>query len=489
MNAVSEDLTGWKQDEAEGKQLDKIFNIVNEKTRLSIENPVDRVLREGKITALENHTLLIQKNGAEIPIDDCAAPIRSSDVLNGAVLVFRDITERYRAERERVVLFEREQTARAQAEAANTAKDEFLAIVSHELRTPLSAILGWARLLSIGKLDGQATHDAIDAIEQSAKAQAGLIEDLLDVSRIMSGKLRIKLEPVKLESVIEAALDTVRPAAEAKSIHLEAKLDAAAGAVLGDATRLQQVIWNLLSNAVKFTPKDGHVYVRLERAGSHAQLTVTDTGQGIKGDFLPHVFERFKQADSTDTRQHGGLGLGLAIVRSLVEMHGGTVTADSRGDGLGATFTLRFPVSAVEASIEMPVEKLAPMPSLSGLHVLVVDDDPSAREMIAAVLTLCGAHVTAMPSAAAAMEAIQQEWPDVLVSDIGMPAENGYEFIAQIRKLELEHGKKLPAVALTAFARTEDRLRALTAGFHTHVPKPADPTELALVIASISKAR
>jgi PAS domain S-box-containing protein len=493
MNSVTESLTGWNRREAIGRPLEEIFKIVNAQTRQPTENPVARVLREGAVVGLANHTRLIARGGAEIPIDDSAAPIKSAGGLVGVVMVFRDVTQRHQAEEERERLLAREKAARAEAESANRAKDEFLATVSHELRTPLNAILGWSRLLRIGQLDARAAGNAIEIVENNAKAQAQLIEDLLDVSRIISGKLRINYEQVNLVTVIEAALETARPAAQAKSIRLSAELNSTAGAVMGDATRLQQVIWNLLSNAVKFTPKDGRVEIRLERDDSHAQITVGDTGQGISPEFLPHVFDRFQQADSKDTRRHGGLGLGLAIVRHLVEMHGGAVKADSPGEGQGATFTVRLPLKTSQTEAGKIVEEQAAnssplldrLPALDGVDVLAVDDEASAREIITAVLTQCGATVTAVASAADAITALAQSRPDVLVSDIGMPDENGYELIGKVRRLKPEQGGNIPAVALTAYARTEDRMRALAAGFQSHVPKPVEPAELALVVASL----
>jgi PAS domain S-box-containing protein len=497
MNSVTESLTGWNRGEAIGRLLEETFQIINAQTRQPAENPVARVLREGSVVGMANHTRLIARGGAEIPIDDSAAPIKSAGALIGVVMVFRDVTERHRVEEERERFLARERAAHAEAESANSAKDEFLATVSHELRTPLNAILGWSRLLRIGQLDAQAACKAIEIVENNAKAQAQLIEDLLDVSRIVSGKLRINYEQVNLVTVIEAAIETARPAAQAKSIQLSAELDSAAGAVIGDATRLQQVIWNPLSNAVKFTPKDGSVEIRLERDDSHAQVTISDIGQGISQDFLPHVFDRFRQADSKDTRRHGGLGLGLAIVRHLVEMHGGAVKADSPGEGHGATFTVRLPIKTAQTETGKMIEEQAAnssplldwLPSLNGVKVLAVDDEASAREIISAVLTQCGATVTAVASAADAITVLAQSRPDVLVSDIGMPDENGYELISKVRKLKPEQGGNIPAVALTAYARTEDRMRALAAGFQSHVPKPIEPAELALVVASLMQGK
>jgi PAS domain S-box-containing protein len=493
MNSVSESLTGWRQAEATAKPLGEVFKIINAHTRQPADNPVARVLREGKVVGLANHTRLIARDGTEIPIDDSAAPIRNNGELVGVVLVFRDVAERIRAEHEREQSLEREHTARTQAEAASHAKDEFLATVSHELRTPLTAILGWARLLSIGNLSGENSSKAIETIERNAKAQAQLIEDLLDMSRITSGKLRLSFEPVNLANVIETALESVGPTAQAKSIQLTANLDSAAGMVIGDASRLQQVIWNLLSNAVKFTPKGGAVEIRLARDNSQAEIIISDTGKGISAEFLPRLFQRFQQADTKDTRQQGGLGLGLAIVRQLVEMHAGTVTADSQGEDQGATFILKLPLMAVQADTSTLLEEhvnesrrlLDRLPRLDGVKVLVVDDEDSAREVIAAVLTQCGAVPTSVASVSDALTELKRMQPDVIVSDIGMPGENGYDLISKIRMLRADQGGDIPAVALTAYAKTEDRMRALAAGYQSHVPKPVEPAELALVIASL----
>jgi PAS domain S-box-containing protein len=494
MNSVAESLTGWKQEEAAGQPLQEVFNIVNEETRQTVENPAVRAIREGLIVGLANHTVLISKTGTEIAIDDSGAPIKDANEKTiGAVLVFRDITDRKQAELERIRLLEREHTARTQAEAASRAKDEFLATVSHELRTPLTAILGWARLLTLGDLQGETGRRAIETIERNAKSQAQLIEDLLDMSRIISGKLGLKFEPVSLVHIIESALESVRPTVQAKSIEMTAKLDSAAGVVIGDATRLQQVVWNLLSNAVKFTPAGGRVEVKLEHDDAHAQIIISDNGKGISPEFLPHLFERFQQADSKDTRQQGGLGLGLAIVQQLVEMHDGTVKAESPGEGQGATFIVRLPAAAIrqetavlreelETERRLAIDKLS---RLDGVKVLVVDDEASSRDVIAAVLGECGATVTAVSSAAEGLLELERMLPDVLISDIGMPDENGYELIRKVRMLRAEQGGNIPAIALTAYAKAEDRMRALAAGFQTHVPKPVEPAELALVVARL----
>jgi PAS domain S-box-containing protein len=409
-----------------------------------------------------------------------------------------EIAERKRVEQEREQLLIREQTARAEAETANRAKDEFLATVSHELRTPLNAILGWARMLRTSKLPEATVARALETIERNSKAQAQLIDDLLDVSRIISGRLRLDVRSLDLVSLIEAATDSVRPAAVAKGIQLQMLLDPSAGPVSGDPNRLQQVVWNLLSNAIKFTPKDGRVQVRLERINSHIEITVSDTGVGIASDFLSHVFDRFRQADSTITRRYGGLGLGLAIVRHLVELHGGTVHAYSAGKDRGATFTIRLPLTIVQDSDRFPdeaqerrhptAESEAPFecpPVLDGLRVLVVDDEADAPELLATVLSRCGAMVTAVRSTAEAIDALEQLKPDVLVSDIEMPGEDGYSLIRKMRSIEAERGGRVPAIALTAHARVEDRLRALSTGFDSHVAKPVEPAELVAVIASV----
>lgn len=472
--------------------------------------------------------------------------VRSSPMLSdkgkliGHVCTIEDITERKQAEEERG-RFIREQEARLQAEAANQMKDEFLATLSHELRTPLNSILGWARLLRTRKFDENTTARALETIERNAKSQAQLIEDILDVSRIIRGKLRLNLRPVNLVPVIEAAMDAVRPAAEDKSIQLELVLDPSVDLVSGDPDRLQQIVWNLLTNALKFTPKGGKVEVRLERAGSHAEIRVIDTGIGIRPDFLPYIFDRFRQADSTTTRSYGGLGLGLAIVRHLVELQGGTVDVNSDGEGRGATFTVKLlfaisisiPVSIPNRDLHLTAapnmdtiahlttqgvfdssekcynqqkmsdasqghsidsngvaytegvgEAIANLPSVNNLQVLVVDDDSDTRHFLTTVLEQNGAKVTAVASVSEALESLQQFRPDILVSDIGMPEEDGYGLIRKVRALEAQGG--IPAIALTAYASAEERMHALSAGFQMHLPKPVEPAELISVVAKLA---
>jgi CheY-like chemotaxis protein len=388
---------------------------------------------------------------------------------------------------------ERLRSALAEAEEANRLKDEFLAVLSHELRTPLNAILGWARMLRAGTLPEADVPRALETIERNAQAQAQLIEDLLDVSRIVSGKLRLDMRPVDIGEVIEEAVDTVRPTADARGVALTVAINHV-GPVSGDGQRLQQVIWNLLTNSIKFTPQGGRIDVRVDQAASMVRLVVSDTGQGIDPEFLPHVFDRFRQASSTpgQTRRKG-LGLGLAIVRHLVEAHAGTVSAASGGIGKGATFTVELPVMVGRTVLSTePPHGYAPSAleanlSLSGVRVLVVDDDADAREMLKVALEQYGAAVRIAASAQEALQQVALEHPDVLVSDIEMPDTSGYELVRSLRHSDNQDLRRLPAVALTAYARTEDRVKALLAGFQTHVPKPVEPAELVTVIASLAQ--
>ena len=392
-------------------------------------------------------------------------------------------------------LEQRVQDRTLQLETTNRVKDEFLSVLSHELRTPLNAILGWSRLLQAGKLNAAKSAQALDIIERNAKSQAQLIDDLLEISRVIQGKLRLHVLPLHPSSVIEAAIDTVRPAAEAKSIRLQAVLDPSAGPISGDPERLQQVVWNLLANAIKFTPKGGRVQIRLERINSHIEITVSDTGMGISADFLPYIFERFRQSDSTTTRAFGGLGLGLAIVRQLVELHGGTVRAISPGEGQGATFMVVLPLMIVHTDVTQPdrvhpqVATEVPLStdsSLDELQVLVVDDEADARTLLVTLLEQQGATVTAVATVSEALAVLKHRRPDVLVSDIGMPGEDGYALIRQVRAQSAELGGQIPAIALTAYARVEDRIRLLKAGFQLHIPKPVEPSELVEAIANLA---
>jgi signal transduction histidine kinase/CheY-like chemotaxis protein len=394
-------------------------------------------------------------------------------------------------EAERGALLGREQAARAEAEAANRAKDAFLAILSHELRTPMNAAYGWARMLQGEQLEPDARRRALDAIVRNADAQVKLIDDLLDVSRIITGKMRLDVGPVDLEAVLEAALDAVRPAAEAKGVRLESVLDRRAGPVTGDPGRLQQVVWNLLMNAVKFTPRGGHVQLQLRRTNSRVEIIVSDTGQGIAPATLPRIFERFTQGDSSSTRAHGGLGVGLALVRHLVELHGGSVVAHSPGEGQGATFVVSLPVSL--AAVHEPATPVTPAgaetrPHLDGIRLLVVDDDRDALDLATLILTGAGAEVKTAASAPEALHVFGWWRPDVLLCDIEMPGEDGYSLIRKIRALAPALGGRTPAIAVTAYGRAEDRVRSISAGFNMHVPKPVDPTELQILVAGLASA-
>ncbi len=402
-------------------------------------------------------------------------------------------TKRKRAEDERADLLERERAARSDAETANRLKDEFLATLSHELRTPLNAVIGWSRILKSGKLDEDSATHALEVIERNAWSQKQIIEDILDVSRVITGKLQLNLGPVDLVAVVDAALEAVRPALEAKAINIETIIDAGLRIVPGDADRLQQVVWNLLSNAAKFTPTEGKVEVRLSYDSNQVQIQVSDSGPGIDPDFLPHVFERFRQADGTTTRTHGGLGLGLAIVRHLVELHGGIITAQNRTDGPGAIFTLKLrPPSgglrpeALADAIEAFKDSEPELPSLQNLHILVVDDERDTLDLLTMDLTQHGASVTGVTSAADALRALEHSQFDLLLSDIGMPETDGYGLIRQVRTRESGRGTRLPAIALTAYARVQDRMRAIMAGYNTHIAKPVEASELVTVIASLA---
>ncbi|MBD2744981.1 response regulator [Coleofasciculus sp. FACHB-1120] len=488
----AERILGYQEAEILGQSVSIIY------TPEDIERGADKQELETAVTEgrAEDERWHVRKDGTRFWASGIITPLRDeTGQLRGFSKIMRDFTERKRAEDERNQLLASEQEARAAAESANRMKDEFLATLSHELRSPLNAMLGWVQLLNTRKFDEATTARAMETIERSAKAQAQLVEDLLDVSRIIQGKLRLNVRPVELALVVEAAVDTARPAADAKAIRLQSVLDPSAGPVAGDSDRLQQIIWNLLSNAIKFTPKDGRVQVRLERVNSHVEITVTDTGLGIRSDFVPYVFDRFRQADSSITRSYSGLGLGLAIVRHLVELHGGTVRAESQGEGQGAAFVVKLPLMPVrletsqEEQIHPTVAGGVPFDnpqSLDGLQVLVVDDEVDSRVFLTTVLEQCGASVRAVASAHSALEVIKLLKPDILLSDIGMPEEDGYTLIRKVRALSAEQGGRIPAVALTAYARAEDRMRAIAAGFQMHISKPVEPAELATVVASLA---
>jgi PAS domain S-box-containing protein len=510
-NPAAESIFGWSEQEVLGRFLPSVPEDKHEEFLANLD-----FVRQGKpLTGVE--TRRQKKGGSSIDISVWAARLRDAKGNISCMSIVADISDRKRLEKEREQLLAREQAAREEAEAANRMKDEFLATLSHELRTPLNAMLGWTQMLRTRKFNEATTARALETIDRNTRSLATLIEDILDVSRIIRGKLHLNLSPVELVSVIEAAIDTVRPAAQAKEIQIESTLDPSVGLILGDANRLQQVVWNLLSNAVKFTPKRGRVDVRLSvvsgqwsvvsgqspqttdngqrTTDNYVQISVNDTGKGIARNFLPYVFERFRQADSTTTRSQGGLGLGLAIVRHLVELHGGTVHADSPGEGQGAMFSVRLPLVSVLTQANNPslvsstVEDKVPndsQPALEGLRVLVVDDEADARELLVTILEQYGVEVTAVATASEVLEVLPQLKPDLLVSDIAMPGEDGYSLIRKVRALNAEQGGQIPAVALTAYARAEDRTRAIAAGFQLHIAKPVNPEELAAVVANLA---
>ncbi|MBA3247856.1 MAG: response regulator [Pyrinomonadaceae bacterium] len=493
INAAAEKIFGHAVSEMIGQSLTALMPDYLRRTH---EGALSRYLETGRrhISWAAVGLPGLHKDGHEVPLE-----VSFAEFVKGGRRYFtgiaRDITERRRAEEERERLLAREQELRQQAEQANRLKDEFLATVSHELRTPLTSILGWAQLLNAGRLDEPSAARAIETIARNARAQMQLIEDLLNVSRIITGKLRLDMRPVELFPIVEAAIDAVRPAADAKAIALQTAIDRMAGVVSGDPDRLQQIIWNLLSNAIKFTPKGGRVETRLERVSSRVRLTVSDTGAGISPKFLPHVFDRFRQADSATTRTHGGLGLGLAIVRHLTELHGGTVSAASAGEGQGSIFTVELPLmpllpsrieeyrssSTPQSAIRNPQSAI-----LRGLRVLIIEDEADARAMLRVALEQSGANVTAVASADEALRALVQVRPDVVISDIGMPDEDGFALIRKLRALPPEAGGQIPALALTAYARDEDRRQALSAGFQMHLSKPVEPDKLIATVARLA---
>ncbi|MFO0874926.1 MAG: CHASE3 domain-containing protein [Phycisphaerales bacterium] len=418
-----------------------------------------------------------------------AVALRGSD---GAIVRWfgtsTDIEDQKRLADDREALLVAERSARSEAERASRLKDEFVATVSHELRTPLNAVLGWTRILQ-GSHDAATLHQGLDVIERNARTQARLVEDLLDMSRAMEGKLRLELQDVDLAAIVAAALETIRPAANAKGVTLEASLPPDAPPIAADPNRIQQIAWNLVSNAIKFTPRGGHVDVSLERCGSSFRLVVADTGQGIAPEFLPLVFDRFRQADGSTTRRHGGLGLGLAIVRHLVELHGGGVEVRSPGVGRGATFIVVLPIAVLvpRSANGASSSHEGAMPRLDGLRVLVVDDNRDARELVSRLLADRGAHPIAAGSASEALRAVGTAAPDMIVSDIGMPDCDGVDLIREVREIELATGRTMPAIALSALARPEDRHRAIAAGYDLHLAKPVEPADLVAAVARLAK--
>jgi PAS domain S-box-containing protein len=490
---VSPVYAQWLRKKPEEISGQRIIDVIGHEGYEAIRRHIERVLSGEKEEYEER--VSFQGLGSRW-IHAVYVPTRGDDgFVNGWIAVVTDVTERKQLEHERERLLEREREARERAEHASQLKDEFLATISHELRTPLNAMLGWARLLQDGNLNDEEARQAIATIERNARTQAQLIEDLLDVSRIITGKLRLDVHPVMMSMVIESVISSLTPAAEAKGVRIQSIIDTNAGPVSGDAARLQQVVWNLVLNGIKFTPRGGRVQVRLERINSHIEVTVSDTGQGISSEFLPYVFERFRQGEGGTTRQYGGLGLGLSIVRQVVELHGGTVTGDSPGEGKGATFAVRLPLMVVHPrqgtdervhpkAETKPLLTLDRPPNLHGVTVLLIDDDPDTRQLLRKVLEQFGAEVRDAGSAEEGLAEAKGWKPSIVISDIGMAREDGYHFIEKFRAWERQAGSWTPAVALTAYARVDDRVRALAAGYQIHVAKPIEPVEFAFVVAA-----
>jgi PAS domain S-box-containing protein len=485
-NPAAEQLFGYSGNELIGRNVSM---LMPEPYRREHDSYLGNYLRTGerKIIGIGREVVGLRRDGSRFPMD-----LAVSELLIGDKRYFQgtvnDITERKLAE-------EAERAARKEAEQASRIKDEFLATLSHELRTPLNAILGWSRIMESKRLDSKTIDEGIQVITRNAKIQADLIADLLDMSRIVSGKLRLEVDDVDLVDVVTAGIDSIRHSADAKGIRIQPILDSTLGPIRGDANRLQQVVWNLLSNAIKFTPKGGRITVSLAKKNSHAEITVDDTGIGIKEEFLPHLFERFRQADASTTRTHGGLGLGLAIVKHIVELHGGIVRADSQGEGRGASFTIELPLTVRRQSTlsaegergrsgQQSTLAACDEVDLSGTTILAIDDEADTRGVLRRILEECRARVVAAASADEGLLAVEQCRPNLILCDIGMPDKDGYAFIKQLR----ERGDTTPALAVTAFARSEDRLRALRAGYQGHVTKPVEPSELVATVAAFSKA-
>jgi PAS domain S-box-containing protein len=492
-NPGAEQLFGYTAAEMIGKPIALLIpeNHMDEEPQI-----LSRIRRGERLSHYE--TRRVRKDGAHIDVSLTVSPIKDSlGRIIGASKIARDISLQKKAASRETELLKESQEARRQAEIArrhaeeaNLAKDEFLAIVSHELRTPITAILGWTRMLSSGKINAEQQKNAFEVLDRNSRAQAQLIEDLLDISRIMSGRFRIEFKTVDIVGVIGAAVDSLLPASAARGIVLEQDLSKEAGSIIGDAQRLQQVVWNLLSNAIKFSPRNSVVRIQLRRADSQIELRVIDKGSGINPTFLPSVFHRFSQENSTITRRNAGLGVGLSIVKSIVELHGGTVSAFSEGEGRGATFTVKIPIYALQrvdsgpkATADSKAYAHIRGEDLVGLKILVVDDEMDARNMLRYIFDQCGAIVETAQSVQAALEVFDRWNPNMLISDIGMPDIDGYELIRIIRS---ERKSQIPAVALTAMTRIEDRLKAVSAGYQMHVPKPVEPAELIAIASSLA---
>jgi len=482
-NRAAQAMFGWTAAEAVGQRI----TLIIPRERWHEEDEVLARVRKGE--SIDHFdTVRVRKSGERIDVSLTVSPVKDArGRIIGASKIARDVSDRKHAEAERAALLHAAQQAREEAEELNRSKDQFLAVLSHELRTPLNAIFGWARMLQSAAMDEATSRRAIDAILRNATAQVQLVEDLLDVSRIITGKMRLDVQWLDLKSVIESALDAVQPAASAKGLKIETVLDPNAGPVVGAADRLRQVVWNLLMNAIKFTPRDGRVQVHLRKLKSHVEIVVSDSGEGIQPEILPFIFDRFRQGDSTTTRPHGGLGLGLALVRHLVDLHGGRVRAASEGPGRGATFVVELPVAILGPEAGTTLETSAAMGALplQNVRVLLVDDDADGLDLTTVMLTNSGAQVKTAVSVAAALDVLES-WPaDVLVSDIEMPGEDGYELLRRIRAKERGGRTRLPALALTAYGRPEDRRRTLAAGYNLHLAKPIDPSELVLAVANL----
>jgi len=490
-NFGAERIFGYSAEEMIGTSIMRLIPRDRQEEELEI---LSHIRRGERLDHFE--TMRLAKDGRQLNVSITVSPIKdSTGHVIGASKVARDITERKKTEEAMKKAMEEAKVAHSQAERANRMKDEFLATLSHELRTPLNAVLGWANILRLGKLQGEELKQGLDTIERNARIQAQIIEDLLDMSRIISGKIRLDVQRVDLPAVLNESIETLRAMAEAKGVRLQVVVDPFAGPISGDPSRLQQVFWNLLNNAIKFTPKGGKVRVVLERVNSHVEVSVIDTGEGIAPDFLPYIFDRFQQGDASTTRRHGGLGLGLAIVKELVGLHGGDVSVKSGGIGQGAAFTVNLPLVAVysepDNELRHPLAVLRenrPLPevSLANVHVLVVDDEIDGRNLVKRLLEMAGATVSMAGSAREAMERILAGRPDVLVCDIGMPGEDGYSLIRRLRVLEERQESVLPAVALSAYARSEDRTKAIRLGFQNHLAKPLEPAELVAVVSSLA---
>jgi PAS domain S-box-containing protein len=489
-NPKAEEIFGWSREEALGQPLAEL--IIPQAYRAAHSAGLARYLRtgEGRLLNQRIEITAVRRDGTEFPVELALVAVQEGEYHTFSAFL-RDITERKRAEGERDRALLDAENARTAAEAASRAKDQFLATLSHELRTPLTSIVGWVYLLRSGKLDAAGMARGLETIDRNAMLQAQLVSDILDMSRIMAARFRLNVRPVELAPVVAAAIDSLVPAASAKGIHLQPVLDPSAGIVSGDADRLQQVVWNLLSNAIKFTPQGGRVHVRLARAADHAEITVEDSGLGIRPELLPHVFELFRQGDSSNTRSHSGVGLGLAVVRHLVELHGGTVKAVSAGEGSGAAFSVRLPLAREDAGLVPSVPATPPVssetePRLDGVRVLVADRGPEVREVVAGILGQAGAEVLAASTAREALETLARERPDVLVVELELGDESGYALLAKVRALPPEAGGNLPAVALSTLGRSEDRVQSLLAGFQNHLSKPVQPAELVAVVACLS---